>query len=173
MSTFFVKNYIHVFNVFLVFPCSLFFRTLKTEKPSKSFHFLFENSFFGPRWTEGIGNGPFMGGPRFHFFTISFLSCFSLFFLVFLVCPFFLPLVDCFGENLSNHISLLAFVSEFNKRCFLRGRSSMEMWCPDDIGRDSCVWVGPPTRGRACFNSPEWGASSSPVKLIQIGLFLF
>ena len=28
----------------------------------------------------------------------------------------------------------------FNCRCFLLGRCSMEMWCPDDIGRDS--WVG-------------------------------
>ena len=40
----------------------------------------------------------------------------------------------------------------------------MEMWCPDDIGRDSWDWVGPPAWGRACFNSPEWGGSSSPVK---------
>ena len=55
-------------------------------------------------------------------------------------------------------VLLLAFVSEFN--CFLRSRCSMEMWCPDDIGRDSWDWVGPP----ACFNSPEWGGGSSPVK---------
>ena len=40
----------------------------------------------------------------------------------------------------------------------------MEMWCPDDIGRDSWDWVGPPAWGRTCFNSPEWGGSSSPVK---------
>ena len=40
----------------------------------------------------------------------------------------------------------------------------MEMWCPDDIGRDSWDWVGPPAWGRACFNSPEWGGGSSPVK---------
>ena len=58
-------------------------------------------------------------------------------------------------------VLLLASVSEFNKRCFLRSRCSMEMWCPDDIGRD---WVGPPAWGRACFNSPEWGGGSSPVK---------
>ena len=57
---------------------------------------------------------------------------------------------------------LLALVSEFN--CFLRSRCSMEMWCPDDIGRDSWDWVGPPAWVRACFNSPEWGGSSSPVK---------
>ena len=40
----------------------------------------------------------------------------------------------------------------------------MEMWCPDDTGRDSWDWVGPPAWGRACFNSPEWGGGSSPVK---------
>ena len=46
---------------------------------------------------------------------------------------------------------LLALVSEFN--CFLRSRCSMEVWCPDDIGRDSWDWVGPPAWERACFNS--------------------
>ena len=47
---------------------------------------------------------------------------------------------------LSNKNSLLASVPEFNCRCFLRSRCSMELWCPDDdVGRDSCVWVGPPT----------------------------
>ena len=40
----------------------------------------------------------------------------------------------------------------------------MEMWCPDDTGRDSWDWVGPPAWVRACFNSPEWGGGSSPVK---------
>ena len=57
---------------------------------------------------------------------------------------------------------LLALVSEFN--CFLRTRCYMEMWCPDDIGRDSWDWVGPPAWERACFKSPEWGGGSSPVK---------
>ena len=36
---------------------------------------------------------------------------------------------------------MLALVSEFN--FFLRSRCSLEMWCPDDIGRDSWDWVGP------------------------------
>ena len=40
----------------------------------------------------------------------------------------------------------------------------MEVWCPDDMGRDSWDWVGPPAWGRACFNSAEWGGGSSPVK---------
>ena len=60
--------------------------------------------------------------------------------------------------------SFVAFVSGFNKRCFLRGRCSMEMWCLDDMERDSWDWVGPPAWERACFNSPEWGGGSSPVK---------
>ena len=60
------------------------------------------------------------------------------------------------------YVKLLALVSEFN--CFLRSRCSMEMWCPDDIGRDSWDWVGPLAWGRARFTSPEWGGSSSPVK---------
>ena len=54
------------------------------------------------------------------------------------------------------------------------------MWCPDDIGRDSWDWVGPPAWGRACVNSPEWGGGSSPVKteppqivLLLLLLFLF
>ena len=57
---------------------------------------------------------------------------------------------------------MLALVSEFN--CFLRSRCSMEVWSPDNIGRDSWDWVGPPAWGRARFNSPEWGGGSAPVK---------
>ena len=80
----------------------------------------------------------------FHFFRRKKFVLF--FFLVFLAIFFF----------------LLALVSEF--KCFLRSRCSMEMWCPDDIGRDSWDWVGAPAWERACFNSPEWGGGSSPVK---------
>ena len=47
------------------------------------------------------------------------------------------------------YVSFIAFVSGFNYRCFLRSRCSMEMWCPDDIGRDSWDWVGPPIWERA------------------------
>ena len=55
----------------------------------------------------------------------------------------------------------------------------MEMWCPDDIGRDSWDWVGPPAWGRACINSPERCGGSSPEKteppqivLLLLGLTL-
>ena len=60
------------------------------------------------------------------------------------------------------YVLLQALVSEFN--CFLRCRCSMEMWCPDDMGRESWDWVGPPAWVRACFNSLRWGGGSSPVK---------
>ena len=59
----------------------------------------------------------------FFHFSISFLLtnlCFFFFFYVFL-----------------SIFSLQALVSEFNCRCFLHSRCSMEMWCHDDIGRDS------------------------------------
>ena len=50
---------------------------------------------------------------------------------------------------------LLALVSEFN--CFLRSRCSMEMWCPDDIGRDGWDWVGPPVRVESMLQLPRVG----------------
>ena len=83
---------------------------------------------------------------------------------------FFIFFLHFSGEKVSSFLScisfkyflLLALVSEFN--CFLSSRCSMEMWCPEDIGRDSWDWVGPAAWERACFNSPEWGGGSSPVK---------
>ena len=93
-------------------------------------------------------------------FSIFFFSCRKKFLLVF------------FSDISFKCVLLLALVSEFN--CFLRSRCSMEMWCPDDIGRDSWDWVGPPAWERAWFNSPEWSGSSSPVKTepLQIVLLL-
>ena len=54
---------------------------------------------------------------------------------------FFFP----FSCTAFKEVLLLALVSEFN--CFLRSRCSMEMRCPDDAGRDSWDWVGPPPWG--------------------------
>ena len=87
----------------------------------------------------------------FLFFSFSCFQCFSLF-----------------------AFSFLAFVSGFTKRCFLHSGCSMEMWCPDDIGRDSWDWVGPPARETARCKTPEWGGGSSPVKTepLQIVLLL-
>ena len=97
-----------------------------------------------------------------HFLFISsffdFLMFFIFFFHFFRRKSFFFSFF-CISFK---YFFLLALVSEFN--CFLRSRCSMEMWCPDDIGRDSWDWVGPPAWGRACFNSPESGGGSSPVK---------
>ena len=99
----------------------------------------------------GLGMGPFEGDFAFMFFP-NFLCVFGKCFFSFLLYLF------------QKKVSLLALVSEFYCKCFLRSRCSMEMWCLDDAGRDSWDWVGPPAWGRACFNSPEWGGSSSPVK---------
>ena len=125
------------------------------------------------------------------FFSPVFLSFFLAFYL-FIFCSFLHFLIfECFSFSffsffpkkkvssfsflfvfLSNIFYLLALVSEFN--CFLRSRCSMEMWCPEDIGRDSWDWVGPPAWERACFNSQEWGGGSSPVETepLQIVLLL-
>ena len=67
----------------------------------------------------------------------SFPSWIFLFFFIFSQESFFF-LFSCISFT---YFVLLALVSEFN--CFLRSRCSMEMWCPDDIGRDSWDWVGP------------------------------
>ena len=95
----------------------------------------------------------------FYFFIFShfcsFLHFFNVFHFLFSFWPTKKFLLFFFLVFLSNIFLLLALVSEFN--CFLR-------WCPDDIGRDSWDWVGPPAWRRACFNSPEWGGGSSPVK---------
>ena len=107
----------------------------------------------------------------FCFFIFSFLNIFCsflhllIFFMFFIFFFHFLrrkSLFFFFSCISFKYFFLLALVSEFNS--FLRSRCSMEMWCPHDIGRDSWDWVGPPAWGRACFNSPEWGGSSSPVK---------
>ena len=131
----------------------------------------------------------------FLFFFLFFFLCFSV---SFFILSFFLWICSSLFFFLSSHIfpflfflwkkassffscisflkyvSLLALVSEFNCWCFLRSRCPTEMWCPDDTGRASCDWVGPPTWERAWFNSPEWGGGASPVKTgpPQIGLLL-
>ena len=105
----------------------------------------------------------------FQIFLIFFISFFHFFFIssFFLFFQYFFFSFEC--------VSSLTSVSEFNCRCFLRSRYSMEMWCPDDMGRDSWDSVPPPAWERACFSSPEWSGGSSPVKTeaLQIVLLLF
>ena len=101
----------------------------------------------------------------FYFFIFSHFLCISsfLFFKCFSFSFFIFSEENVLFSGISfKYVLMLALVSELN--CFLRSRCSMEMWCPDDIGRDCWHWVGPPAWGRACFNSPEWGGGSSPVK---------
>ena len=102
--------------------------------------------------------GPISGGtplgPLFLFFLLFFSPVFFVFFLAFSFFHVFIFLKKKVSSFLSSCISfkyvlLLAVVSEFN--CFLRSQFSMEMWCPDDTGRDSWDWVGPPAWERACF----------------------
>ena len=84
--------------------------------------------------------GEHLFGPSFLFFLLSivFLSFLLLFFFFFfhslsrkkfLLFFFLVFLFKC--------VLLLALVSEFN--CFLRSLCSMEMWCPDDTGRESMI----------------------------------
>ena len=77
----------------------------------------------------------------------SFPSCFIIFhyYSSFLFISLFLFL---FSFSFSfKCMRLQAQVSEFNERCFHRSRCSMEMWCPDEIGRDGWDW------GERAFNS--------------------
>ena len=148
-----------------------------------------KNQFLGPSRVVKKGGTPL--GPLFLFFLLFFSTVFLSLFLLFFFFIFshflfissffdffcfsffpkkkFLLFFFCISFK---YFFLLASVSEFN--CFLRSRCSMEMWCPDDMGRESWDWVGLPAWGRACFNSPEWGGGSSPVKTEppQIVLFL-
>ena len=89
-------------------------------------HSLTQKSIFRPVSGEGEGNGDTPLRPLFLFFLLFFSFFFSL------VSFFFF-------------FSFPAFLSGFNKRCFLRSRCSMEMWCLDNIGRDSWDRVGRPT----------------------------
>ena len=124
-----------------------------------------KNQFLGPYrvvppWALFSFFSPFF---LFRFFLTFFLLfifhfshfCSFLHFLFFNVFHFFIFSKEKVSSFLLSCISfkyvlLLALVSEFN--CFLRSRCSMEMWSPDDIGRDSWDWVGPPAWERACFN---------------------
>ena len=116
----FFRTFFHSPPFFLVF---FFFRTPRTEKHHQKVPtvdmtiFLVTIRFWGLRG-QGFKNPPL---SRFSFFL--FFSSFQSFFLSF---------------SFSNkNISLLASVSDFNCRSFLCSRCSMEMWCPDDIRRDS------------------------------------
>ena len=119
-------------------------------------------------------------GPFLPFFLLVFSTVFFVFFLLlifhfFIFVHFFIfPILKCFficffhffrrkvSSLLFSCISfkyflLLALVSEFN--CFLRSRCFTEMWCPDDTGRDSWDWVGPPAWGEHA-STPQTGVEA-------------
>ena len=66
---------------------------------------------------------------------------------------------------------MLALVSEFN--CFLRSRCSMEMWCPDDIGRIAGIGLGR-LLGREHASTLQSGVEAPRLKTepLQIVLLL-
>ena len=84
--------------------------------------------------------------------SIPFFSLFTFYsffdYLNFFCCFFFLDKM-CFSVFFFSpkFVPLLAFVFEFNKEMFAPW--SVEMWCLDDVGRDSWDWVGPPAWERA------------------------
>ena len=149
-----------VFSIFLsfvsffVFLCIYFF--LFFSFSSLFFSFLCFSSFFFSVFFTGAENLILSGLNCFTisskgtplmllFLFFSFFLSFHLFSLFVIFLFFFEIVFLLFSVFVSVYVPLLAFVSGFNKRCFLRGRCSMEMWCPDDIGRDSWDWVGPHT----------------------------
>ena len=117
-------------------------------------------SFKKINFLSRLGRYPFEAS--FPFFLIFSFFQFSFFL-------FFLKNVFLFSVFATSSLCIRVY-----QRCFLRSWCSMEMWCLDDTGRDSWDWVGPPAWRRACFNSPEWGAGSSPVRTepLQIVLLL-
>ena len=137
-----------------------------------------KNQFLGPSRVVPPLGPLFLFFPTFFFFRFLFFSCFLIFhffhflfissffdFLMFLIFFFSFFLTKSFFFSFFLYFFQIFSIAGVSIRvCFLRSRCSMEMWCPDDVGRDSWDWVGPPARGRACFNSPEWGGGSSPVK---------
>ena len=106
-------------------------RTILVVKVTISFC---ENSILGSRWTWRVRKGPFEGEPAFMFF----ISLFSIF-----------PVSSFEKIFLSNTFRSWHEYHKFDHTCFLRCRCSMQMWCPDDTGRESWDWVRPPTWERA------------------------
>ena len=116
--------------------------------------------FFGPRWTKWVH----LRCDRTFMFFSSIFFHFPIFLLTWKMCLF------C-----SKCMSLPAWASEFNHRCFLRSWCSMEMKCPfDDEKRDCRDWVGPPTRlGESRIQVPRVERAPRLLKRsLRIGLLL-
>ena len=117
----------------------------------------------------------------------SFFSMFSLFSFIIPFFPFLFVRADAKTRKKSSRssfckhvkcVSLQASVSEFNCRCFLCCRCSMEIWCPDDTGWDSWDWVGPLSLPRPCpgisqqKSATTGTAAGSAVAAASIGKLL-
>ena len=144
--SFYFPSFSFIFFVFVGCSKSVFFGP--QFRYDFSWQFFCEKPIFGP-----ISGGTPLG-PLFLFFllffsTVFFFFCFfshflfiSSFFGFFNVFHFIFSfwqkkmfLLFFFSCTSFKYFLLLSLVSEFN--CFLRSRCSMEMWCPDDLGRDS------------------------------------
>ena len=98
-------------------------------------------------------------GPLLLFFLL-FFSRFLSFLLLFIFHVFSFFVHFFFFDFLMFFIfSFFRKVYSFLFSCFLRSRCSMEMWCPDDIGRDSWDRVGPPAWGEHA-STPQSGVDA-------------
>ena len=106
-------------------------------------HFLCQKSFFEP--SRGV---PLW--PLFSFFSLVYIFL-KKFFLMFFIFFFHFFSRKSFFFSFFLYFFQMYSIAGISIRvyCFLRSRCSMEMWCPDDIGRDSWDWVGPPAWERA------------------------
>ena len=118
---------------------TFFFFILKMLFIFSSFHFFHSGFFFAVLHFFIFSLFPFL----FNFFFFFFLLFFNVSFLLFFLFFCFFPFLRFFSVFLSTKFRCWHFlVSEFNCRCFLRSLCPMEMWCPDDTGRDSWDFVG-------------------------------
>ena len=135
MFSFFLFSVFHVFFFFLsYFPfCFFSFSSVvradaKTEKnrrkdPTTRMTISSMKIGFWCLGGQGIGMAHLKVTPFYCFSFLFFISSLqkSVSSSFFILCFYYLK-----------YVSLLASVSDFNQRCFLRSRCSMEMWCPDD-----------------------------------------
>ena len=90
------------------------------------------------------------------------LSCFSLLFFHFSIFVFF-----------KNNVSSFIFLLYFFQRCFIAGisircRCSVEMWCPDDMARDSWDWVGLTYLWGEHASTAQIGLALAPIQIVLL-----
>ena len=145
-----------IFSFLLFFPFFCIFFSfssrpsrLQIPQPIVENFLLQKDDFLVKIWFLGLGGQGAGGGYlEWAHLRVTLLSCFFMFFFffhVFFILFFFqkMFLLFLFSCVSFKKVSLLAFLSEFNCRCFFRSRCSMRMWCPD-IGRIAGIGVEAP-----------------------------